>query len=116
VKLLFDENLSPRLIDRLSDLYPASAHVHQCQLGSADDAAIWEYAKSTGFALVSKDSDFAERSVLLGAPPKIIWIRSGNCSSTEIAVLLRTAFASVRHFIQEAEETTLILRHGRANK
>jgi hypothetical protein len=68
VKLLLDENLSPLLIGRLSDLYPDSAHVHQCQLGGAHDTAIWEYAKNMGFAIVSKDSDFAERSVLFGAP------------------------------------------------
>ena len=61
MKLLFDENLSPQLIDLLSDLYPGSAHVHQCGLGGRDDAAIWEYAKSNGFTIVSKDSDFEER-------------------------------------------------------
>jgi len=58
VKLLLDENLSPQLIEQLSDLYPGSAHVQQCGLGSTDDAAIWEYAKSNGFTIVSKDSDF----------------------------------------------------------
>lgn len=112
MKLLLDENLSPLLIGRLSDLYPDSAHVHECQLGGADDTAIWEYTKSMGFAIVSKDSDFAERSVLFGAPPKIIWIRGGNCSSADIAVLLRTGFAVIQRFIREAQETTLILKHG----
>jgi predicted nuclease of predicted toxin-antitoxin system len=52
VKLLLDENLSPRLIEQLSDLYPGSAHVHQCGLASTDDAAIWEFAKTNGFTIV----------------------------------------------------------------
>jgi predicted nuclease of predicted toxin-antitoxin system len=111
VKLLLDENLSPQLIDLLSDLYPGSAHVHQCGLGSTDDAAIWEYAKTNGFTIVSKDSDFEERSVLSGSPPKIIWVRTRNCKSAEIESLLRAAFPLVTRFIQEDQETCLILGH-----
>ncbi len=79
MKLLLDENLSPRIVEVLSDVYPYSVHVHQCGLGSAGDAAFWEHAKKLGFTIVSKDSGFEERSVLLGAPPKIILIRTGNC-------------------------------------
>jgi predicted nuclease of predicted toxin-antitoxin system len=70
VKLLFDQNLSPRLVPRLSDLYPASSHVSAVGLGEADDAAVWEYAKDHGFAIVTKDSDFNDVSVLRGFPPK----------------------------------------------
>ena len=80
MKLLFDENISPRLSEALADIYPGSAHVHRCGLGSADDSAVWQYAKDNGFAIVSKDSDFQERSVLLGAPPKVIWLRATNCT------------------------------------
>jgi predicted nuclease of predicted toxin-antitoxin system len=111
VKLLFDENLSSQLVDLLSDLYPDSAHVHQCGLGSTDDAAIWRYAKTNGFTIVSKDSDFEERSVLSGAPPKLIWVRVRNCTSAEIESLLRAAFPVVKRFVQEDQETCLILDH-----
>ena len=58
MKLLFDENLSPRLVEALADIYPGSSHVHTCGLGSAADEAIWEYAKDHSFTIVSKDSDF----------------------------------------------------------
>jgi predicted nuclease of predicted toxin-antitoxin system len=58
-----------------------------------------------------KDSDFAERSVLFGAPPKIIWIRSGNCTTAEIASLLQTKFLDVRRFVLQNAETCLILEH-----
>ena len=106
----FDENLSPRLVATLADLYPDSAQVHQCGLGSSDHLVIWQYAKDNGFAIVSKDSEFEERSVLRGHPPKIIWHRVGNCASAEIAALLRAAAPIVSRFIQEDRESVLVLR------
>lgn len=109
MKLLFDENISPRLVVALQDAFPNSAHVHDCGLGSADDLMIWQYAKNNGFAIVSKDSDFQERSVLLGPPPKIIWLRTTNCTSAEIESLLRTALPTIKRFIEEDSESCLIL-------
>lgn len=113
MKLLFDENLSPQLPELLTDVYPGSAHVHQCGLGSSDDTAIWEYAKANSFIIVSKDSDFEERSILLGSPPKVIWLRASNCSSAEIENLLRGALPVVMRFINKDEETCLVLSHRR---
>jgi predicted nuclease of predicted toxin-antitoxin system len=55
----------------LADIYPGSADVHDRGLGSADDLAVWQYAKDNGFTIVSKDSYFQERSVVVG-PPKVI--------------------------------------------
>jgi predicted nuclease of predicted toxin-antitoxin system len=109
VKLLFDENLSSRLPQALTDIYPGSAHVHHCGLGSADDAAIWEYAGENDFTIVSKDSDFQERSVLMGQPPKLIWLKVPNCSSEEIENLLRAAAGIIERFIQQHEESCLVL-------
>ena len=109
MKLLLDENLSPRLVGSLSDLYPESQHVHSLELGGADDSALWDYAKAHGFAIVSKDSDFAERCVLEGEPPKVIWIRLGNCSTSEIEAQLRSAREVVRAFLEKDEETCLML-------
>jgi predicted nuclease of predicted toxin-antitoxin system len=103
------KNLSPRLVELLADLYPGSIHVHVCGLGSADDSTIWDFAKTNGFIIVSKDSDFEERSILLGCPPKVIWLRVSNCTSKEIAGLLRTAYFEVDRFIREREETCLVL-------
>ena len=109
MKLLFDENLSPRLAARLADVYPGSAHVDQCGLGRANDQAIWQYAKDNGFTIVSKDSDFQERSVLHGCPPKLIWLRAANCTSAEIENLLRAAVLVIARFIQEDQESCLVL-------
>ena len=109
MKLLLDENLSPRLVDLLSDLYPGSDHVHYLNLGGANDSEVWDYAKLHGFAIVSKDSDFAERSVLESDPPKIIWVRLGNCSTEEVEKLLRSAHEMIRGFLEEDEETCLLV-------
>jgi predicted nuclease of predicted toxin-antitoxin system len=109
VKLLFDENPSPDLAAALADLYPESEHVHHCGLGSSDDLAVWGYAKGNGFAIVSKDSDFQERSVLQGHPPKIIWLRVGNCASAEIEVLLRSASSAITRFGAQEQERAWFL-------
>lgn len=109
MKLLFDENLSPRLAEVLAESYPGSVHVDACGLGRADDSVIWQYAKESGFIIVSKDSDFQERSVLYGQPPKLIWLRAANCSTKEIESLLRTALPIIRRFIQRGEESCLVL-------
>jgi predicted nuclease of predicted toxin-antitoxin system len=79
VKLLLDENLSDRVVGWLRDIYPDSAHVKQYGLTRSSDEAIWTYAKENGFVLVSKDWDFHQRSLMHGAPPKLILLRVGNC-------------------------------------
>ena len=86
MRQLFDQNLSPRLLAILAALYGGSTHVRNEGLEAADDDTVWEYAASHGFAIVSKDADFHQRSFLLGAPPKVIWIQRGNCGTEEIAV------------------------------
>ena len=109
MRLLLDENLSVRLLSALADLYPDMTHVHEVGLGTAQDEAVWAYAREHGFAIVSKDSDFAERSVLERDSAKVIWIRLGNCSTKDVEQLLRAAFLVIRRFIEEDSETCLLL-------
>ena|ERR1700737_3124260 len=89
MKLLFDQNLSFRLCQSIADLFPESDHVGRSGLSEAGDRDVWDYAKANGFAVVSRDADFAEMATLLGAPPKVIWLRSGNQSTAAISTLLR---------------------------
>ena len=72
LKLLLDQNLSPSLLPRLQDLCPDSAHVQEVHLDRASDNIVWEFARDKGFAVVTQDSDFADRALLYGSPPKII--------------------------------------------
>ena len=88
VKLLFDQNLSPKLVKRLCDFYPNSNHLELIGLGTAEDTLVWEHAKDNNFVVVTKDADFADLSVLRGFPPKVVWIRRGNCSTADIENLL----------------------------
>ncbi len=109
MKLLFDQNLSPRLPRLLSDLYPGSAHVREIGLRDAADLAIWNYARENGFAIVSKDSDFQQQSLLFGQPPKFIWLRVGNCPARLIQELLRKHASVVLTFDESREECHLML-------
>jgi len=88
MKLRFDENLPPALVGALPSSFPESQHVDRCGLGAKDDGVIWDYAKANGFVIVTNDSDFEERGVLRGAPPKVIWLRTGNCTTTANLVAL----------------------------
>jgi predicted nuclease of predicted toxin-antitoxin system len=109
VKLLLDENLSPRLIAAIGDLYPGSAHVEECDLVNTPDEKVWEYARENGYAIVTKDSDFSELSVLRGSPPKVVWLRIGNCTTVRAGFLLRDAFPRIRAFLDSGEENCLVI-------
>jgi predicted nuclease of predicted toxin-antitoxin system len=109
MKLLFDQNLPPQLAHRLADLYPLSVHVRDIGFREATDTKIWNYAQQHGFAIVSKDSDFQQRSLLYGHPPKVIWIRLGNSSVKDIADLLRSRSISIHTFDLNETESLLIL-------
>jgi predicted nuclease of predicted toxin-antitoxin system len=109
VKLLFDENLSPKLPRRLAELFPDSSHVRDVNLKSAGDPVVWRYAKDNDFTIVSKDSDLHQRSFVLGQPPKLIWVRLGNCSTSALEKLLRSNFGSIVAFHIDAEASFLVL-------
>jgi predicted nuclease of predicted toxin-antitoxin system len=109
LKLLFDENLAPRLAVTLADLFPGSTHVRDIGLAKAQDREIWIHARDAGFAIVSKDNDFQQMSFLYGAPPKVIWIRRGNCSVGELADILRTNAAQIQEFEEDEESSYLVL-------
>jgi predicted nuclease of predicted toxin-antitoxin system len=98
LKLLFDQNLSYKLVRSFFDEFPGSAHVRDLGLASALDTEVWEYAKQFGFTIVSKDTDFSQRGFLFGPPPKVIWIRLGNCSTKEIQDVLFSYATEIRQF------------------
>ena len=107
MKLLFDQNLSPRLVSRLAELYPNSAHVDLLGLSSVDDRVVWNYARQYSFSIVTKDSDFSDLLMVLGFPPKVIWIRRGNCSTNDIEQILRDNHSAIMQL--ESSEAAGIL-------
>lgn len=98
MKLLFDQNLSFKLCDRLGDLFQDSSHVRLLGLEKADDRALWNYSGIHGYTLVSLDSDFAEMATLLGPPPKVIWLRRGNLPTSATEELLRAHADAISAF------------------
>ena len=110
MKLLVDENLPPRIAVDLADLFPESAHVGSVGLGSTDDSVIWEYTKTHGFAFLTKDKDFANLSIARGAPPKVILLQTGNCSTGQIIQIVRNNAVRLTDFVDDAHGSLLVLR------
>jgi predicted nuclease of predicted toxin-antitoxin system len=96
--LLFDEQLSERLVNVLGDVFPGSLHVRHAGAGGASDALVWQRARELGCTVVTKDEDFQRLAILRGAPPKVVWIRLGNCSTEEVAELLRQRRRDIEAF------------------
>ena len=109
MKLLFDQNLSPSLCSTIRDLFPGSIHVREIGLARAGDADIWDYAARHGFAIVTKDADFRQRSFLSGHPPKIVWVRLGNCSTRATEALLKRRAAEIEEFLADSQKSFLYL-------
>ena len=102
--------LSHKLVGRLADVFPGSEHVRSLNLHRAGDAQVWEYARINALAIVSKDEDFHQLSFLHGPPPKVVWVRLGNCTTSDIEHLLRRSRADLAQF--DADETGAFLILG----
>jgi predicted nuclease of predicted toxin-antitoxin system len=109
VKLLLDQNLSHRLIDSLQASFEEIEHVRNIELHRADDSEIWDYARKEGLTIVSRDSDFWERAILDGPPPKVIWTQTGNCTTGQIRDLLQSEQELIHWFVDESDEALLTL-------
>jgi predicted nuclease of predicted toxin-antitoxin system len=109
VKLLFDENLSRKLVVHLAELYPASAHVAETDLLESPDRAIWEFAKEKGFVIVTTDSDFYELATTIGPPPKVVWLRRWTHPTRDAERVLRREAVRIADFETDPELAVLIL-------
>jgi len=111
LKLLFDANLSPKLVERLAELFPDSLHVfHTGLVRFTSDETIWEYAAAHGFTIVTADSDFLDLASSRGTPPKVVRLENCNYRTSQVEDLLR------RHGILLAEleqspRATLVIRN-----
>jgi predicted nuclease of predicted toxin-antitoxin system len=107
VKLLFDQNISFRIVKKVEDILPFSSQVRLLGLENTRDAEIWEYAKSNNFTIVTFDTDFYDLSLIKGTPPKIIWLRIGNTSTISLIECLRLNLGLIREFIQNDDYKNL---------
>ena len=109
MRLLFDQNLSPKLVGRLSDLYPDSTHVSLMGLGRSLDEAAWVYAREGGYTTLTKDADFDELCQSRGHPPRVIWLQIGNSNTQQIETLLRDRHAAILELHANPDTGTLEL-------
>jgi|SRR5688572_10334117 len=107
MKLLFDHNLSHRLVRRLADLFPGSQQTRLLGFERTDDRRLSEFAKVQGFTVVTLDKDFSDLALLLGEPPKVIWLRCGNSTVSEVENLLRMNFNAIEQFHQSPHNAVL---------
>jgi predicted nuclease of predicted toxin-antitoxin system len=101
MKLLLDENLSRRIVPFLQTNFPGSSQVALLGLSSASDAEIWQYAKEHGFVIVSRDSDFQERSLVAGHPPQVVWLKIPNRSKTVVLNILLEHHAEIEQALAQ---------------
>lgn len=103
MKLLFDQNISFRLVKRISDIFPEVKQVRGLGLENSTDQEIWSYCKENGYTIITFDADFYDFSVVWGHPPKIVWIRTGNKTTNEIESILRKHEQNIEAFISDKE-------------
>lgn len=109
MKLLFDENLSPKLPRLLAAKFPDSKHVRDLGLKGQPDGEIWQFAGSQGLVIVSKDKDFYERAILFGAPPKFIWLALGNCTRNDLLALIQRHEGDILAFAATPESVLVLV-------
>jgi predicted nuclease of predicted toxin-antitoxin system len=110
LKLLFDENVSSRLVEILAADFPGCTHIELVGLRGGTDTEIWNYARENGYWIVSKDNDFRQRAFLYGSPPKVVWLSVGNAGTHAIAELIRAGRDRLRAFDLDPAESLLVLR------
>ena len=93
----------------IEDLFPGSDHIGKRDLDLAADQEVWNFARDHGFAILSKDSDFHQMSLLRGFPPKVIFLKVGNCSTEVILSLLRGHVNDIRKFLDDTVASLLIM-------
>jgi len=109
MRLLFDENISHRIVRKLPGCFADCRHVDSVGLDDCNDEIIWKFARKNGFTIVTFDSDFFKKSAVMGAPPKIVWLRTGNLTTAEIADLLILNFSVIKSFIEDSQKNLLEL-------
>lgn len=100
MKLLFDQNISPKIVKQVESEFPDSTQVRFIGLEDSADSVIFEYAKRNEYAIVTFDSDFADLHLLRGHPPKIIWLRTGNLTTRAVYQIVESMQATIQNFLQ----------------
>jgi predicted nuclease of predicted toxin-antitoxin system len=109
MKLLLDQNLPWNVARQVADLYPESRHVIGLGMDDADDTAVWRFAKNNGYVIVTKDADFDAMAQAWGHPPKVVWVKLGNCSAKVFEATLRSYREQMEAFVKDADKSVLCI-------
>lgn len=107
MKLLFDQNISHRIVNRLLTSFPEIKHVRDFNLQFSTDREIWQFAKQNEFSLITFDSDFNDLATLYGHPPKIIWLRFGNTVTQKLAERIEQKKDIICSFLTESSYSNI---------
>jgi len=107
MKLLFDQNLSYKLKNRLKAEFPDSTHVSDFKMTESDDMEVWDFARAHKYTIVTCDADFFDIMLIKGFPPKVIWIKKGNSSTQSIYDSIYLRLAIIRNFESSLESGCL---------
>jgi predicted nuclease of predicted toxin-antitoxin system len=99
MKLLFDQNISFRVIKGINDIFPEAKQLRELNLENLSDLEIWHFALKNDYAIVTFDADFYDMSLLHGIPPQIIWLRTGNTSTQNLIKIFRKNYSVIEDFI-----------------
>lgn len=110
MKLLFDGNISFRIVEMVKSQFPGASQVRQHSLESSSDLVVWNFATQNNLCIVTKDSDFNDLAIAKGFPPKVLWIKTGNCTTDAIAQLLISHHETIESFLKDDHASTLILK------
>ncbi|MCC6839742.1 MAG: DUF5615 family PIN-like protein [Flavobacteriales bacterium] len=110
MKFLIDENLSDKLVTGLNHEFPGTRHVKQLELVHKPDAVLWSRAKGEGFAILTQDDDFTEMSMLLGHPPKVVHLASGNRTTREWLRIIQANSKRIKEFADDGEAGLMVIR------
>jgi len=103
VKLLFDQNISFRILSRINENFPEAKQVRELEIENHSDIQIWKFAKENNYTIVTFDADFFDLANLKGHPPKIIWLRFGNTKTDFLAETLNLRNLIIKDFILSKE-------------
>ncbi|WP_425609284.1 DUF5615 family PIN-like protein [Thalassobacterium maritimum] len=97
------------MVRSLRDVFPEAHHLRFYHLEHCSDSEIWEFAKQNGYSIVTKDSDFHQRSLVYGAPPKVVWFKLKNSARSMEEEFCRSSLEPIRSFLEETTSSLLIL-------
>jgi len=100
MKLLLDQNISFRVAKHFKNSDLQIIHVNQVNLNNASDIDIWSYAQAEKSVIITFDADFYDLQLLKGYPPKIIWLRFGNTTTTELISIIENHTETITSFCE----------------